>query len=155
MEAGFLRLTIRTIGTGHMFERCPRRSMYVFSSPGGSPPDSLLIDSFTRNVQGVASISEALPVSQSSKGEAAALPPMICAICQRVLDIQLLDDGFHYRHTLQDETQDHEPVPTSPTDDWSGGRCDFCNTGRPTFELPVRDFSAPVLEGHMSRGNWS
>lgn len=94
-------------------------------------------------------------MSQSSKGEPAALPPLICAICKRVLDIHLLDDGIHYRHTLQDETQDHEPVPTSPADDWSGGRCVFCNIGRPIFELPVRDFRVPVIDGHMSHGNWS
>jgi hypothetical protein len=94
-------------------------------------------------------------MSPSKKGEPAALPPMICAICQRVLDIYMNEDGIYYLHTVQDETAEHEPVPTSPSDDWSGGRCDFCNTGRPDFELPVRDFRSPVLDGHMSRGNWS
>jgi hypothetical protein len=83
-----------------------------------------------------------------------ALPPMICQVCQRVLDALIDIDGVRYQHTAHDDTGDHEAVPVPAAAGWSGGRCDFCGAGQPTYELPAQDFQVPILD-HLSRGAWA
>jgi hypothetical protein len=40
-----------------------------------------------------------------------ALPPMICAVCQRVLDMCFDMTGIRYTHTVLDAKSNHEAVP--------------------------------------------
>jgi hypothetical protein len=84
---------------------------------------------------------------------------MICGTCRRVLDVQMSVQGASYLHTVQD-LSDHPVVPIPAPPDWTGGRCDFCNTDTPTFMLPTRDFAMrPVSDQptgwDYSRGGWA
>jgi hypothetical protein len=69
-----------------------------------------------------------------------ALPPMVCAVCQRVLDMT----GIRYTHTALDAKSNHEAVPVPAPSVWQGARCDFCSANRPVYELPARDFPTPA-----------
>lgn len=81
----------------------------------------------------------------------------ICAVCQRVLNRHvhpLL--GEHWEHTLQEEldtTSRHDPVPIVMPADYGQGRCDFCNTDWPRYEVPAEDFT--MRANYRSRGNWA
>lgn len=82
------------------------------------------------------------------------MKPLICAVCDHVLDMRADDDGFHYQHTLQDLPADHDPVPIEQPAGWTGGRCDFCNDARPEWVLPSRTFETPI-ETATSGGDWA
>lgn len=80
--------------------------------------------------------------------------PMICQICQRVLDGHYNADGVTFVHSGPGPA-DHEPVPVQAPAGWEGGRCDFCAMEPPRFVLPTRPFSVPGSDIHMSDSGWA
>lgn len=79
---------------------------------------------------------------------------IICATCNRVLDLYTDATTTRYQHTLGDSPADHAPVPVEAPPGYRGGHCDFCNADHPAFVLPARDFLLPV-PGQNSLGDWA
>jgi hypothetical protein len=79
---------------------------------------------------------------------------MICATCQRVLEVWTDADGATHRHTVQD-ADDHPVVPVPAPPGFTGGSCDFCNGGPVTHLVPLRDFEMPGQPGRRSGDSWA
>lgn len=84
----------------------------------------------------------------------------VCAVCARVLDRH--SDGVdgpvvRWVHNLQDQPEDHLPVPVMPVDIHARYRCDFCSEDRttPGWVIPAKDFPMPgAMAIGMSSGDW-
>ena len=79
--------------------------------------------------------------------------PLICQVCDSVLNTHMTTDGITYIHPAQLEPAGHDPVPVEPPEGWRGV-CDFCLTERAQWNIPAKTFTTPV-QTHTSAEDWA
>lgn len=76
-----------------------------------------------------------------------------CAVCARVLHALEIDRGTTWIHSLQDQPEDHIPVPVEQHEVRTTYSCDFCNSDESVWVVGARPF--PTGGGTMSGENWA
>lgn len=79
-----------------------------------------------------------------------------CAVCARVLHaLETTDRGVTWIHSLQDQPEDHIPIPVEPHEVRTAYRCDFCDVDESVYVVGARPFPVPGSAGTMSSSDWS
>jgi hypothetical protein len=79
-----------------------------------------------------------------------------CAVCARVLHaLETTDRGVTWIHSLQDQPEDHIPIPVEPHEVRTAYRCDFCAVDESVYVVGARPFPMPGTPNTMSSTDWS
>lgn len=78
-----------------------------------------------------------------------------CAVCARVLHALETERGVTWIHSLQDQPEDHMPVPVEQHEVRTAYRCDFCDVDASVWVVEAKPFPIPSAPGTMSGENWS